>query len=152
MGPAWSPPYNVIPWRNRGGWHSVHRLVPKEIHQGWYLHQHSSIKAFLLPCEGENEEGRKELEISLKHEELEKQFNTKTLFANSIILEFWIQFANVLFQCFCICIHELNSFPLVFFEQSFLGCIQDIVVSWCAIWPRFALPDLLAPFSTFFLT
>lgn len=65
----------------------MHRLVPKELHQDWYLLQHSSIKSFLLPCEGENEEGRKELEMSLKHE-LEKQFNTKTLFASSITLEF----------------------------------------------------------------
>lgn len=49
---------------------------------------------------------------------------TKALF--SIIIKFWIQFVNILFQYFCIYIQRLDCSLLIFFVQSFSCCTQTL--------------------------
>lgn len=48
------------------------------------------------------------------------QFNTKALFANSIIIKIWNRFADPYFN-FCIYFYRLDCSALVFFVQSFVG-------------------------------
>lgn len=138
--------------------------------RGWFqkrssrpgvLLQHSSIRSVLLPWEGEHRRGQKEWEFSFEHVESKPRslkkytwnekntpLNTKTLFANSILIKFRNQFATILPENSWTYIPRLDRSPLVFCAQFLLGCTQGIVVSWCAVWLPFAPPGPPLPFYT----